>query len=334
MKTLFPALLKTFFILYHLAYVPQRGLANGPAPSPQMPPSAPSANSPAPAPKPLPPTRKMPPSKLGTWNSPIKIAMVPSTTASEATLGMKKLSQCLQTQTALFFDILVPHSYVAVVESLKANGVHGAMLNSYGYYLAQKQGARAILTVSRNRSKTYHGEIVVQANGPIKTLKDLHGKIVATVDPTSTSSLYGLDLLEKNGIKPAKVLVSNSHPAALTRVYQGPHVAHAALVYHDINNNDARARVVSQFPDVFEKLKILALTEPIINEPFVVYKDFPKDVEEKVKNGLKACAQKSPEIFRSMNDADGFFDADNSTYAEFIQKMNALSTASFAATLK
>ncbi len=48
-----------------------------------------------------------------------------------------------------------------------------------------------------------------------------------------------------------------------------------------------RRLVKNQFPDVFEKVRILKLTGPIPSDPVVFRKDFPKEMEDKIIAALK-----------------------------------------------
>ncbi|MBC7753617.1 MAG: PhnD/SsuA/transferrin family substrate-binding protein, partial [Moraxellaceae bacterium] len=43
----------------------------------------------------------------------------------------------------------------------------------------------------------------------------------------------------------------------------------------------------NQFPDVFEKVKILQITGPIPNDPLVFRKDLPEELKTKVAEALK-----------------------------------------------
>ena len=49
---------------------------------------------------------------------------------------------------------------------------------------------------------------------------------------------------------------------------------------------DARKLVLTQFPDVFEKIQILALTDPIPNDPIVFRKDLPMELKSKIQSSL------------------------------------------------
>jgi phosphonate transport system substrate-binding protein len=49
---------------------------------------------------------------------------------------------------------------------------------------------------------------------------------------------------------------------------------------------DARERVVTQYPDVFEKIKIIALTDPIPNDPVIFRRELPEEMKTKIVDAL------------------------------------------------
>lgn len=49
---------------------------------------------------------------------------------------------------------------------------------------------------------------------------------------------------------------------------------------------DARERLINKYPDVAEKVKIVAITEPIPNDPVVFNKDLSSDISYKISLGM------------------------------------------------
>ena len=72
-------------------------------------------------------------------------------------------------------------------------------------------------------------------------------------------------------------------------VYQHQVDAGAVFWLPDENNQpwDARRMVLTQYPDVFEKVKIIAKTQELPNEAIVIRKDFPVDLQGKISNSLR-----------------------------------------------
>jgi phosphonate transport system substrate-binding protein len=68
---------------------------------------------------------------------------------------------------------------------------------------------------------------------------------------------------------------------------------------------DARSRVLTQFPDVEQKIKILELTDSIPNDPVVVRKDLAPELSNKIRDAFIACIGENPEAFKGLNNSTG-----------------------------
>lgn len=199
----------------------------------------------------------------------------------------KYLSQDL----GLEFVIEVPASYVAVVEAMGSKRADAAILNTLGYVLAnEKYGAEARLKLVNRGRDEYSGQIIVRADGP-KSLKELNGKKFAYVDPASTSGyLLPQRLFKKENIKLKNSIFAGKHDSVVTAVYQGQ--VDAGATFHtppddDGTPKDARWLLRTQYPDVFKKIRILQLTDPIPNDPLVFRKEMPEELKVKIINSLK-----------------------------------------------
>src|SRR5690606_24481607 len=118
--------------------------------------------------------------EIGSEKNPIKLFFVPSVDAKVLEDNSKKFEEYLEKNTPYKFSVSVPQSYIAVVESFGTKRADVALINSSGYYKANKKyGAEARLTVLRNGAATYQAQFIARADGPIKTLKDLEGKKIA-----------------------------------------------------------------------------------------------------------------------------------------------------------
>jgi phosphonate transport system substrate-binding protein len=251
--------------------------------------------------------------EVGSQKRPFTVMFVPSvdaqTISSQAkefeSFVSKKMSQLLYGKDEGFYvKASVPTSYIAVVEAFGTNKVDFAVFNTFGYLLARdikKYPVEVVGTVTRAeiRETTYKGQIITRADSGINSLEDLKGKKFAFTDPASTSGfILPQALLNKKGIELGEVVFGTRHDTVVTMVYQGQ-VDAGATYYsspdYKMENgkrveilNDARARVKTQFPDVFEKVKILAYTDDIPNEPWVVRTNLYKDpaMNEKVVKGV------------------------------------------------
>lgn len=225
-----------------------------------------------------------------TEERPIKIALVPGQDVKKLMLNGRVLEEYLEKKLKKRFEVIVPQSFVAVVESMGTERVDMAIMNSFGYILAHdKYQARArLMGMFKNRPE-YWGQIIAKHDGP-KTLQELNGKTFAFVDPASTSGfLLAKKALHDNKIQLKEHIFAGKHDSVVTMVYQGR--VDAGATYHTLPDNgvpqDARKLVATQYPDVWEKVKILKVTGPIPNDPVVFRKAFPKELENQIVQAMK-----------------------------------------------
>ncbi|MFS4458201.1 phosphate/phosphite/phosphonate ABC transporter substrate-binding protein [Bdellovibrio sp. HCB2-146] len=227
---------------------------------------------------------------LGTTENPIKLHLVPAVDAKVLADNAKKLQEYLEANTPYKFKITIPQSYVAVIEAFGTNRADIAAINTFGYYKAHKAyGVEARLTVIRYGLATYQSQFLARSDSSIKTLKDLAGKKIAFVDPSSTSGyLLPLKTLKDRKIEPKEVVFAMKHDAVVTMIYQRQ--VDAGATYYsppqDGKLEDARRMVKTQYPDVEQKVKIIELSDPIPADPIVFRKDMPEEMKEKIVEAL------------------------------------------------
>jgi phosphonate transport system substrate-binding protein len=227
--------------------------------------------------------------ELGSQNNPIKIMLTPSVEANKVTTSADSLVSYLHKSTGLYFTASVPSSFIVVVESFGSGGVDFAITNTFSYVLAHESyGATAeMMVLRRNGEKTYRGQIITHANSGITSLSQLNNKRFAYVDAASTSG-YVLPkaLLTKNNITPSEIVYGGKHDNVVNMVYQQQ--VDAGATYYSAPDSktgeilDARIRVKTQYPDVFDKVKIVELTDEIPNDPLVFRKNFPDDLKLRI----------------------------------------------------
>lgn len=256
---------------------------------------------------------------LGSRKNPIKLAMVPSAESTKILSNMAPVARCLEKHSGQKFDISVPNNYIVVVEGLGNQKVDLAFLNTFGYLLAnERYGAQALLKAIRYGETTYRGQIIVRANSGIKALADLNGKKIAYSDPASTSGhILPKKMLRDKNVKPASEVFAGKHDVVVTMVYQGQ--VDAGATYYSPKDPagkimDARARVLTQFPDVEQKVKILELTEAIPNDPVVVRKGIAPELSLKIRDAFVACIGENPEAFKGLNNSTGLAEVKDNEY--------------------
>ncbi|MEW6617802.1 MAG: phosphate/phosphite/phosphonate ABC transporter substrate-binding protein [bacterium] len=224
---------------------------------------------------------------LGSKSNPIKFYFTPSGDAENISQNSIEFVKFLEEETGYFFKTAVPISYIAVVEAFGTKKCDIAIINSFGYLLAhQRYGVEALLRIIRYGESVYRGQIIAHVNSGINKIKDIHGKKFAFVDPSSTSGyLLPLKIFKENHIQPKETVFAMKHDNVVTMIYQRQVDAGATFYSPPTKNGkirDARARVMTQFPDVAEKIKIIKITDPISNDPIAFRRDLPENMKHKI----------------------------------------------------
>ncbi len=248
---------------------------------------------------------------LGGAENPLRMMFVPSGDAQMILKGGEEIGRLLQKTTGLHFKTSVATSYAAVIEAMGAGKVDVGWLATFSYVLAHdKYDVELLLVVQRFGSPFYRGQIMVRADSGIKDLAGLKGKRFAFVDPASTSGhLYPKTLLLSKGIDPEhffkKSVFAGSHNAVVLSIYKGEVDGGAAY-------DGSRSAVAKIFPDVFDKVKVIAYTKEIPNDTVSVRKKLPEDLKSLIRDGLKQVSR-SPEgskVLKKLYGISGFTDLD------------------------
>ena len=258
---------------------------------------------------------------LGTRENPVKLYFTPSVDADTIAGSSQKFIRFLEKETGLMFKTGIPTNYIAVVEAFGSLRADIGVMNSFGYIMAnEKYGASALLRVLRYGHDYYQGQILAHVDSGIKTVQDLQNKSFAFVDPSSTSGyMFPLKILKDNKVKTGNITFASKHDNVITMIYQGQ-VDAGATYYSAPDENgkirDARARVRTQFPDVEEKIKIVAITEKIPNDPFVFRKGLPQEIVNKFIAAVKKyiSTPEGKKSFKEIYSVEGVIDSTDTDY--------------------
>lgn len=258
---------------------------------------------------------------LGSKENPIKLYLVPAQDVLTLVEQGKVLQKYLSSELGLEFRIEVPASYVAVVEAMGSKRADVAILNTLGYVLAsEKYGAEAKLKLINRGRDSYSGQIIVHADSGIKDVSQLNGKRFAFVDPASTSGyLLPSRLFKKENVKLKDTIFAGKHDSVVLAVYQKTVDAGATFYTppdDDGTPKDARWILRTQHPDVYDKVKILQLTEAIPNDPVVFRKEMPEELKLKIVEALKKYI-KTPDGAKVMMDLYHITDFKEATDADY-----------------
>jgi phosphonate transport system substrate-binding protein len=268
--------------------------------------------------------------KLGSRDNPVKIFFTPSVDANTIATNSTSFLKFMEKETGFYFKSGIPSNYVAVVEAFGSNRADVAVMNSFGYLMANaKYGAEAKLKALRHGKDYYAGAIYVSEKSGIKSVKDLAGKKFAFTDSSSTSGyLYPLKIFKDENIKLGNTMFAIKHDNVITMIYQGQVDAGAAFYSDGFDGKikDARERVMTQFPDVEKKIKILKITEKIPNDPFVFRKGMDPAAVDKIIVALKKylTTEEGKAVFKNIYAIDGVIPASNKDYDSLREVIKAV----------
>ncbi len=269
--------------------------------------------------------------KLLDKKEPIKMYFVPSMEASTVVTSGQAIADWLEKETGYKFKVAVPTSYAAVIEALGSNQADVAWLPTFAYILARdKYGAEVKFMTVRNGLNKYRGQFVARTDGEINSLQDINGKVVAYTDAASTSGyIYPSAILKQLNIKPSRYTFAGGHPQAISAVYSGTHdVACTFWSPPDAAGNpkDARANLLDTYPDIFEKIKIVALTDSIPNDTVTFRRSLPKKIEDMLVDALEkfSASGEGQKIMRELYQIDGLTPATDKDYDIVRQTLKTL----------
>ena len=211
----------------------------------------------------------------------------------------------------------------------------------------------------------YWTQFITQRDSEIDSFEDLAGATWAYPDGGSTSGfLVPTGMFTATGIEPGESFEAGGHSAVARAVYNseadfgttffspivdadGTPLWDGTLEDADIpadliescglndggdlyctdqRPRDARRNIREEAPDVIQKVKIIALSDPIPNDTMSFSPDFPEDVATAIVDAIKAFAADDPDGFSTAFDAYSWSGVADTSDAEF-DSIRALLTA-------
>lgn len=285
------------------------------------------------------PTATAEPKPLGTEDNPIIMALAPSATADQLTVGGDAIAKKLNELTGYSFKVIIPNSYTALIEAMASGNAHIGWMPTFAYLLAKQKGAAEVALVTvRNGADFYGAQFVANVDSGFTpyfdpatnentadadtALKQFDGKRPCFTDPLSTSGyIIPGGLLSQYGVKYKTPAAVQGHPAVISALYVG------GICDFGASYIDARTSIQKTYPDVMDKIVIIWRTDNIIPNDNVSYSaTMPADVAAKVTAGLleMSATPDGQEILKNMGyEVQGLKEAKDSFYDPFRAALQA-----------
>ena len=143
---------------------------------------------------------------------------------------------------------------------------------------------RALLYANSNESVHPYSQLIVRAGDSIEGFADLAGKTLARPEPASDSGwIVPRIVLETNGANPRRLLADivdvGSHKAVVGAIYSG--AADVGTTYVD-----AREELVTELPDVYERLSVLTVVEGVSGWFISFHTSVDEEIGERVSEAI------------------------------------------------
>jgi len=164
-------------------------------------------------------------------------------------------------------------------QKIKLKSPHFLLPNPYQTILAQKEGYKVFAKMGNDEN--FRGLILINKDSSFKKVKDLKGKRISFPAPSAlAAAMMPKVYMEENGLKVSKneaeLKYVGSQESSILAVFHGE--VQAGVTWPMVWNSYSK-----EMPELKAKLKVLAVTEKLINNSLMFRDDVPSDVVFKVK---------------------------------------------------
>jgi phosphonate transport system substrate-binding protein len=278
------------------------------------------------------------PKELGTPDNPIIIALAPSATAEQLTVGGDAIAAKLNELTGYTFEVVIPNSYTALIEAMASGNAHVGFMPTLAYLLGKQAEAMDVqLVVVRNGSDFYGAQFLANVDSGFTpyfdpetntntadaatALAQFDGKRPCFTDPLSVSGyVIPSGVLKEQGVSFKTPAAVQGHPAVVAALYVGG-ICDFGATYIDARTSD------KTHADVFERIQVIWRTDNIIPNDNVSFSTaMPEEIGMKVKEGLLAMSDSEDgrEILKNAGyEIEGLKEAEDSFYDAFRSALQA-----------
>lgn len=245
----------------------------------------------------------------------IKMGFVPLRDGDKLIESVEPLEKMLTEELGVKVEAFTATNYVGVVEGLGSGQVDFGIIPPLAYVLANKSSdAKVVLTALNDKGEaSYKSQYITRKDSGINDIKDIKGKKVAFVDPSSTSGYLfpGANLISE-GIdleKDIKYSYSGGHDKSIQLVMNKDVDVAPIFV-------DAREKFKSEFPGVMKETKVIGYTQQIPNISVTLKGDMDPEMGEKITKALVkvSSSEEGKKLLGELFNIYGFKEATDKDY--------------------
>ncbi|MDV2685760.1 phosphate/phosphite/phosphonate ABC transporter substrate-binding protein [Alkalihalophilus lindianensis] len=222
------------------------------------------------------------------WPEKFVYGILPTEDQGELTRQFEPMIEYMENRLGIEFELFVGNDYNALIEAMRNGHLHASGFGPFSYMLAHdRANAEAFaMGVEDEDSATYHSTFITLEDSGIESLDDLEGTTIAYADPASASGHIFPKGMVINHLGLTMdtvddhfeyVTFSGSHEASLYSILNGDVLVAGVC---DVCIERVYERVEDH--PKFDKLKVIAESEPIPRGPQAINMDLPESLREAV----------------------------------------------------
>lgn len=261
--------------------------------------------------------------ELGSEDDPVVLMFIPSENSQEVQAGADDLAALLTEKTGIAITATVATDYAAAIEAMCSGEAEIGALAPYQYVLAHNRGCADVGVVStRNGSPFYNAQFIVNVDSGIASYADLKGKVFCRPNPLSASGwIAHVIAMQDSGIDidaDLKVTNSGGHDGVVIAVYNGDCDAGGTFI-------DARTLVADDYPDVNDKVIVIAESAPIPNDTLSFSVDVSEDMRANLVSALVEISadEASAELLSAVYSWSGLEPAVDAFFDDYREQLDA-----------
>ncbi|KZD21221.1 phosphonate ABC transporter substrate-binding protein [Tardiphaga robiniae] len=247
----------------------------------------------------------------------IVLAMVPNENATGKNDRVTSFADYLSKELGVKVVLRIANDYTAVIEGQKNKQIHIGLYGPGSYARANTVSGGNVIpfvtTRNADQSIGYYSVMYVRADSPYKTVEDLKGKVLGTVDVESTSGFKAPNyFLTEQGFPIDKhfklVQTTGSHENAVLALASG--TVDAAVNWWNSDDDSNLTRMLNKgmvkkldgSPMKKEDFRLLWKSPLLPGPPYAYLADMPDDMKKAIAKAFLDAPTKDKEAFSKLSD--------------------------------